>query len=92
MNKIMLEKWAAVPGKPRKMEYVGQPTGKAVFEELRHRLDGMGYLPDEYFDLDENWENGRKISPSSRLSSPARPWARTATTWTECSSDRKSVV
>lgn len=54
MNKIMLEKWAAVPGKPRKMEYVGQPTGKAVFEELRHRLDGMGYLPDEYFDLDEN--------------------------------------
>lgn len=61
MNKIMLEKWAAVPGKPRKMEYVGQPTGKAVFDELRHRLDGMGYLPDEYFDLDENWENGRKI-------------------------------
>ena len=27
-------------------------TGQEVYEELKHRLEGMGYLPDEYFLLD----------------------------------------
>lgn len=32
-----------------------------VFEELKHRLEGMGYLPDEYFLLDGHWKDGREI-------------------------------
>ena len=31
---------------------LGGRTGQEVYEELKHRLEGMGYLPDEYFLLD----------------------------------------
>ena len=31
-------------------------TGQEVYEELKHRLEGMGYLPDEYFLLGRNGE------------------------------------
>ena len=37
-------------------------TGQEVYEELKHRLEGMGYLPDEYFLLDADWE-GDKVIP-----------------------------
>ena len=33
-------------------------TGQEVYEELKHRLEGMGYLPDEYFQLDADWRLG----------------------------------
>ena len=36
-------------------------SAQEVFEELKHRLESQGYLPDEYFLLDHEWENGRKI-------------------------------
>ena len=36
-------------------------TGQEVYEELKHRLEGMGYLPDEYFTMDWRWEHGRQI-------------------------------
>ena len=39
----------------------GQRTAQEVFEELKHRLEIQGYLPDEYFLLDSLWENGREI-------------------------------
>ena len=34
---------------------------EAVFVELKQRLDSMGMLPDEYFLMAPEWENGREI-------------------------------
>ena len=61
MDIIELERWKPSEADPRKLEYAGQPTAQEVFGELKHRLEGMGYLPDEYFLMDDHWENGRKI-------------------------------
>jgi len=61
MNTIELARWKPSLEDPRKHEYAGQPTAEEVFEELKYRLEGMGYLPDEYFRLDSHWEDGREI-------------------------------
>ena len=61
MKKIELEQWEPFPGDPQRMQYAGQRVAQEVFEVLKHRLEGMGYLPDEYFLMDREWENGREI-------------------------------
>ncbi len=61
MDIIELEQWKPSAENPHRLEYVGQPVAQEVFEELKHRLEGMGYLPDEYFLMDSHWENGREI-------------------------------
>lgn len=61
MNTIELEHWKPSIADPRRMEYVGQPTAQEVFEELKYRLGSTGYLPDEYFLIDSEWENGQEI-------------------------------
>ena len=61
MNVIELERWKPSEADPRKLEYAGQPMAQEVFEELKHRLESMGYLPDEYFLMDSHWEGGREI-------------------------------
>ena len=61
MKKIELEQWEPFPGDPRRMQYAGQRVAQEVFEKLKHRLESMGYLPDEYFLMDREWENGREI-------------------------------
>ena len=61
MKEIELECWEPLPEDPRRTQYAGQRTAQEVFEELKHRLEGMGYLPDEYFLMDREWENGREI-------------------------------
>ena len=61
MNVIELERWTPSADNPRKLEYAGQRTAQEVFEELKHRLESQGYLPDEYFHMDSHWENGKKI-------------------------------
>jgi len=61
MNIIELERWKPSETGPRRLEYAGQPMAQEVFEELKHRLEGMGYLPDEYFEMGEEWKNGREI-------------------------------
>ena len=61
MKTIELEKWTPSADNSREMEYAGQRTAQEVFEERKHRLEGMGYLPDEYFLMDHHWENGREI-------------------------------
>lgn len=61
MKIIELEKWRPSAEDPRKPEYAGQPVAQEVFEELKHRLEGMGYLPDEQFLLDTYWEGGREV-------------------------------
>ena len=58
---IERERWEPIPEDPQRMRYVGQRTAQEVFEELRQRLENIGYLPDEYFILDADWENGREI-------------------------------
>ena len=61
MDIIELERWKPSEANPHKLEYAGQPVAQEVFEELKHRLEGMGYLPDEYFLLDGYWKDGREI-------------------------------
>ena len=61
MKPIELERWEPIPGTPRQMKYIGQRTAQEVFEELKYRLEGMGYLPDEYFLMDREWADGREI-------------------------------
>ena len=46
---IELERWKPSERDPRKLEYVGQPTAQEVFEELKYRLESMGYLHVEFF-------------------------------------------
>ena len=61
MDPIELDRWQPSTQDPRKLEYTGQRTAQEVYEELKQRLDSIGYLPDEYFLLDPTWENGREI-------------------------------
>jgi len=61
MECIDMEIWEPTPENPRMVKYVGQRTAKEVFDELTHRLDSIGYLPDEYFLMDRHWENGKEI-------------------------------
>ncbi|WP_305116388.1 ankyrin repeat domain-containing protein [Acutalibacter muris] len=61
MDIIELEHWVPDPERPHMLKYAGQSTAQEVFEELRYRLESMGYLPDEYFLMDTEWEKGRKI-------------------------------
>ena len=60
MNVIEFERWEPSADDPRELEYVGQRTASDVFQELKHRLESQGCLPDEYFLLDSFWENSRK--------------------------------
>ena len=61
MKPIELELWKPNPEDPRYMKYVCQPVAEAVFMELGQRLEDMGLMPDEYFLMDREWENGREI-------------------------------
>ena len=61
MKPSELERWEPSPDDPRREVYAGQRTAQEVFEELKYRLEGMGYLPDEYFLMNHEWEDGREI-------------------------------
>ena len=61
MRPIEMEKWEPDPNDPQLYFYEGQPTAEEVFRELEQRLDSMGMLPDEYFLMNSEWENGREI-------------------------------
>ncbi len=67
MRIIELERWERSKNDPRKLEYIGQPTAEEVFHELKHRLESTGCLPDEYFLMDSQWENGREISKDADI-------------------------
>ena len=67
MKLIELETYKPSPDDPRKLEYAGQRTAVEVFKELKQRLDNLGLLPDEYFLMDNHWENGREIPVGSDL-------------------------
>lgn len=61
MEPIELEHWEPDPSDPRYLRYVSQPNAEEVFQELKQRLEQMGMLPDEYFVMNMEWENGREI-------------------------------
>ncbi len=67
MEIIEFDRWKPSADDPRKLEYAGQRIAQEVFEELKHRLEGMGYLPDEYFLLRDEWQNGREIPRDADL-------------------------
>ncbi len=67
MEIIEFDRWKPSEDDPRKLEYAGQRIAQEVFEELKHRLEGMGYLPDEYFLLRDEWQNGREIPRDADL-------------------------
>ncbi len=61
MKRIETARWTPSPNQPSKLEYDGQRTAQEVFEELSYRLTGTGYLPDEYFLLDSEWQDGKEF-------------------------------
>lgn len=61
MTPIELEIWEPNPEDPRYLRYVGQPAAEEVFTELGRRLEALGFMPEEYFLMDRDWENSRKI-------------------------------
>lgn len=61
MERIELDIWEPVPDKPGRVRQIGMRTAQEVFEELRQRLESTGYLPDEDFSINYEWENGREI-------------------------------
>ena len=61
MEPIELELWKPDPEDPRYLKYAGQPKAEEVFQKLGRRLEAVGLMPDEYFLLDREWENGREI-------------------------------
>lgn len=67
MEIIEFDRWKPCLDDPRKLEYVGQRTAEDVFEQLKFRLDGQGYLPDEYFELRDGWKDGREIPRGADL-------------------------
>ncbi len=67
MEIIEFDRWRPSADDPRKLEYAGQRTAEEVFQELKHRLEGMGYLPDEYFLLRDEWQNDREIPRDAGL-------------------------
>ena len=61
MQPIEIEHWEPNPENPSHLRYVGQPVAEEVFAELKQRLEATGFLPDEYFVIGMEWENGRQI-------------------------------
>ena len=59
MKAIETEYWKPHPEKPGCVVYDKGRPAQEVFAELRRRLEAVGYLPDEYFMLSRDWENGR---------------------------------
>lgn len=41
MDIIEFDRWKPSADDPRKLEYAGQRPAREVFEELKHRLDGV---------------------------------------------------
>ncbi len=67
MKIIEFDRWKPSADNPQKLEYAGQRTAEEVFEELKHRLEVTGCLPDEYFELRDKWEDGREIPKDADL-------------------------
>ena len=61
MKQIEFERWEPDAENPRRLKHAGQHAAEEVYQELKARLDSVGYLPDEYLLLDNRWQNGREM-------------------------------
>ena len=61
MKRIEFERWEPDAENQRRLKYAGQHAAEEVYQELKARLDSVGYLPDEYLLLDTRWQNGREM-------------------------------
>ena len=61
MKTIDFDIWEPNPDKPGTIRRVGQRMAQEVFAELQYRLGSTGYLPDEYFLMNDEWRNGKEI-------------------------------
>lgn len=61
MKRIEFERWEPDAENPRRLKYASQRAAEEVYQELKARLDSVGYLPDEYLLLDNRWQNGREM-------------------------------
>ena len=67
MNQIELEIWEKAPENPQQLVYAGQRKAQEIFAEIKYRLESVGMLPDEYFLIDDQWENGREIPKNAYI-------------------------
>jgi len=67
MPKIDLNRYGPMEGQPGHSWIVGQPTAQEVFAQLEQHLESVGYLPDDYFSLDRDWQNGVKIPANADI-------------------------
>ena len=58
MKPIEIDIYEPVPDNPGRVRVTGTRSAHEVFTELKQRLDSVGYLPDEYFVLGSEWQNG----------------------------------
>ena len=49
----------------------GGRTALEVYEELKRRLEGMGYLPDAFFRMEPEWGDGREFPRGAEVSCTA---------------------
>ena len=61
MKPIEMKIWRPTEDDPRYSECVGTRSAEEVFKELEQRLADTGMLPDEYFELDREWRDGKLI-------------------------------
>ncbi len=61
MKRIETARWIPSPNQPSRLEYDGQRTAQEIFEELSYRLANTGYLPDDYFLLSSEWQDGKEF-------------------------------
>ena len=78
MKPIEMKIWRPTEDDPRYSECIGTRSAVEVFEELKQRLDSMGLLPDEYFELDTEWQtllggDGGRAYPRAAEREPKQP-------------------
>lgn len=61
MKVIEFDRWKVSDNDPRRVEHLGMRSAQEVFAELQSRLQYTGYMPDEYFLLDSEWEDGKLL-------------------------------
>jgi len=61
MKTIDFDLWEPNPDKPGTVRRASQRAAQEVFAELQYRLGSTGYLPDEYFLMNDEWRNGKEI-------------------------------
>ena len=67
MSKIETGIYVPSEENPNKLEYLEQRTGTDIFNELKYRLEAVGYLPDESFEINKEFLDGRKFPQDSEV-------------------------